>query len=67
MSPDRLRTILDALGWSPRGLADRLGINPLLARRWASGRVAIPLNVGVWLDFIVGGIETAPLPHGWEK
>lgn len=65
MTPDRLRTILGALGWSQTGLANRLGVNPLLVRRWASGRVIVPLNVDGWLEFVVTGIETAPLPHGW--
>jgi transcriptional regulator with XRE-family HTH domain len=65
MSPDRFETIRDALGWSTRYIAKRLGINRYIVSQWASGKEAIPANVDAWLEVIVAGIETAPLPHGW--
>jgi hypothetical protein len=42
MTPACLRKCLDRLGWSSTELAARADVSSVTARRWLSGKVAIP-------------------------
>lgn len=53
MTPAALRTALEALGWSQRGLAALLGLDSRQVRRWASGEAAVPCDVASWLEAVV--------------
>jgi DNA-binding transcriptional regulator YdaS (Cro superfamily) len=66
MTPHRFHECLDAIGWSQRALADRLGVHETRTRRWASGRYPIPANVAVWLGTHAQRHEAMRLPAGWE-
>jgi hypothetical protein len=45
MTPSGLRECLDRLGWSSTELAARADVSPVTARRWLSGKLAIPDHV----------------------
>ncbi len=45
MTPACLRECLQRLGWSTADLATRASVSPVTARRWLSGRLAIPDDV----------------------
>lgn len=67
MTPTRLRECLATIGWSQRGLADRLGLEETRTRRWASGRYPIPENVAQWLERLSSAHDAARLPEGWRE
>lgn len=50
MTPARLRECLALLRWSQLGLADILGYDPRLVRRWASGARPVPPDVAAWIE-----------------
>lgn len=52
MTPDRLREILQNVGWSQRQLADELGVDPRRARRWCTGEIGIPAALEKWMEAI---------------
>ena len=66
MTPDRLNTILDALGWTQRDLAAFLGCTYSTVRGWCNGRAPVPANVAAWLDAFGGWLIAHPLPDGWK-
>lgn len=63
MEPARFRSCLEHIGWSYRGLADRLGTSEARIRRWASGSAQIPRPVSNWLEFIANVLEAFPRPE----
>lgn len=65
MNGPEFRAALDALGWSQRGLAERLGVAATTTQRWASGRHPIPENVAAWLRLWAAHATSHPLPEGW--
>lgn len=67
MTPTRLRECLEALGWSQRGLADKLGVHETRARRWARGTLEVPPEVAEWLDKLARTHEAYPMPIGWPR
>ena len=67
MTPSRLRQCLEALGWSQRGLADKLGVHETRARRWARGSLEVPPEVAEWLDKLALTHEAHPMPIGWPR
>ena len=67
MTPARLRECVDLIGWSMRGLADRLGCDNRLVRRWASGAAAIPESVSAWLERLAEAHSSAPAPQDWRQ
>ena len=53
MTPERLRKILDALGWNATALARRLGMaRERSATEWLNGRRPIPQPVADWLELM---------------
>ena len=66
MTPDRLRTCLDLIGWSQRQLAGILAIQFSSVQRWANGQTAIPPQVAEWLERVAATHEQNPLPEGWR-
>jgi len=67
MTPSRLRECLDALGWSQRGLADKLGVHETRVRRMARGSFPVPAEVAAWLETLAAVHLAHPAPDGWER
>jgi transcriptional regulator with XRE-family HTH domain len=63
MTANRFRACLDAMGWSQRGLADRLDINFVTVQRWANGRLQVPAHIAGWLDTLAQVHEANPAPQ----
>lgn len=59
MTPDELLKALDAIGWSARELAVRLGCHRNLVVEWTSGRRRCPEPVALWL----AGLQAHHLAH----
>jgi ribosome-binding protein aMBF1 (putative translation factor) len=66
MTPDRIRACLSLIGWSQRGLAERLGHDERQVRRWCSGHHEIPEAVANWLNALADFHERNP-PPPWES
>jgi transcriptional regulator with XRE-family HTH domain len=49
MSPTERRAAIAAIGWSQRGLADRLGFDEGWVRRWMRDGCEAPPEVDAWL------------------
>jgi plasmid maintenance system antidote protein VapI len=68
MTPDRLKEILDALGWNATALARRLGMSrERSAAEWISGRRAIPDPIADWLELMYRHQQTAPPPPRLQR
>ncbi len=67
MSPNRLREALSLLRWSQRGLAEALGCDDRLVRRWASGDATVPPDVATWLADLAEAHARRPAPEGWRR
>lgn len=67
MTPTRLRTILDRLHWSQRGLADVLGCSDRLVRMWAQDDAPVPVEVAAWLERLVEAHEAENPPTAFRK
>lgn len=66
MTPDRFRECLNMIGWSMRGVAERLRVHETLVRQWwATGRKPIPDEVAAWLEALARAHGRHPLPVGW--
>jgi transcriptional regulator with XRE-family HTH domain len=60
MTPDRFRECVDVLQWSQRQLAECIGVDDRLVRRWASGATEIPDHIEAWLERVAHLINTTP-------
>jgi transcriptional regulator with XRE-family HTH domain len=49
MTPAERRTAIETIGWTQRGLADRLGWDEGTVRRWMRDRGEAPTDVDQWL------------------
>jgi hypothetical protein len=58
---------LQAIGWSRRELAERLGCDPVLAWRWARGKAAIPKSIARWLEALANDHNANLPPSDWRK
>ena len=67
MTPDRLRECLQALGWSQRGLAEKLGLHETRVRRMARGLHPVPAEVAAWLETLAAVHLAHPAPDGWVR
>ena len=66
MSGDRIRELLDALGWSQNQLAGWLGLaHHWKVKQWCNGQAVVPDNVAAWLEAAGGFLVDHPLPDGW--
>jgi transcriptional regulator with XRE-family HTH domain len=63
MTPQRFKQCLEQIGWTLRGVADRLGLPPTRIRRWADGEYAVPAEVARWLDKLASTHERMPPPE----
>ena len=50
MKPDCLRECLNVLGWRTLDLAAMAKVSPVTARRWVSGKLALPVPVAELLE-----------------
>ncbi len=66
MTPTEYSECLNLIGWTQRGLAERLGVHETRTRRWASGKYSIPANVAAWLDRLAAAHTKHPLPNEWR-
>ena len=60
MTAARFRDVAALLLLSSRDLADALRCDDRLVRRWASGKVAVPPEVGAWLEALAAVWATRP-------
>lgn len=67
MNPTRLRECIEAIGWSQRGLAERLGRQEGTVRQWARGVVQIPHDVSDWLEKLARYHTANPAPQRAEN
>ena len=67
MTPTRLRDCLALLRWSQRGLAEALGCDDRLVRRWASGDASIAPDVADWLERAATFHAANPAPAEWKR
>jgi transcriptional regulator with XRE-family HTH domain len=62
MTPPERRACLKAIGWSQRGLADRLGYDEGVVRRWMRGNGGPPRDVDAWLESLAAFHREHPAP-----
>lgn len=68
MSPARFDELLAYLDLTPKILARNEDYPERLVRRWLSGVMPIPPEVGAWLERVVQAATVSPLPvddDGW--
>ena len=66
MTPLAFRAALASIGWSLRGLAERLSCDDRLVRRWASGGAPIPPPIALWLAALAHHHTSLPAPE-WRR
>jgi transcriptional regulator with XRE-family HTH domain len=62
MTPSERRAALEAIGWTQRGLADRLGWDEGTVRRWMRGNGEAPADVDQWLAELAVFHRAHPAP-----
>jgi ribosome-binding protein aMBF1 (putative translation factor) len=67
VTPDAFRAALDTIGWSQRGLADRLSCDDRMVRRWASGELTVPPSIARWLARLARCHAANPAPDDWRR
>jgi transcriptional regulator with XRE-family HTH domain len=67
MTPSALRDALASIRWSQRGLAEVLGCDDRMVRRWAAGSAEIPPAVGEWLANLAKCHEVMEPPRNWKR
>ena len=66
----RTSTILATIGWTRKGLADRLGCHHSLVARWtgdAPVAADTPPDVLHWLECLAHAHACHPEPIGWKR
>ncbi len=63
MTPTERRTALQTIGWSQRGLADRLGWDEGTVRRWMRVGGDAPAGVDDWLAELARCHTANPAPQ----
>jgi DNA-binding transcriptional regulator YiaG len=67
MTPTEFAAAVDRLGWSQRGLADLLGCDDRLVRRWANGERSFPPSLVAWLRTLATFHAAHPPPTDWRR
>ncbi len=67
MSPTERRAALSAIGWTQRGLADRLGWDEGTVRRWMRDGGEAPGEVDAWLASLAAFHLAHPPPSRATK
>jgi hypothetical protein len=63
VTADQFNATLEQIGWSRRGLAERLGMNSDRAvRRWSNSQNAIPEAVAAWMREVARTLRNLPPP-----
>lgn len=65
MTPQRCRECRARLGLSLQGMADVLGTDTRLIRRWESGQRPVPAKIAAWLE--VAADVPLPEPSWFER
>ncbi len=66
MNGDRIRELREALGWSQRDLAGRLGFKTHTpVKQWENNQSTAPAAVMAWLERSASALMEQPLPQGW--
>jgi hypothetical protein len=63
MTAARFRQSLDLLEFNSRDFAAWINGTDRTVRRWASGKMDIPVDVGVWLEGLTSYLEQNPRPR----
>lgn len=66
MTPARLIECLEAIRWTPLGLADALQSEVSVVVAWLHGREAVPASIGEWLEILARAHHAAPPPRNWR-
>jgi ribosome-binding protein aMBF1 (putative translation factor) len=67
VTPYAFREALDMIGWSLRGLADRLSCDDRMVRRWASGEMTVPPSIARWLTTLQRCHARNQAPDDWRR
>lgn len=67
MVPVRFREVLRLLHWSSRSLADMLGCDERVIRRWAAGENPVPPSIAAWLEQRAATHTAHPPPDDWRQ
>lgn len=62
-----LPVLLDAVGWSARQFARRVGASRPLAGRWSRGEVGVPQPLLQWLARLALWLKENPPPRDWRR
>lgn len=57
---------LARLGWNNATLANTLGCNEKLVRKWLAGEIKPPLEILLWLQSLIAFVEAHPAPD-WRQ
>jgi ribosome-binding protein aMBF1 (putative translation factor) len=63
VTPARFQHCRQTIGWTLRGLADRLSVHETKPRRWERGVYPIPDDVAGWLERLTEAHEANPPPR----
>ena len=67
MTAHEFNIVLEAIGWSPKVLAEKLGMNSARAvQRWSFGQNPIPPGIAAWLMLVARTLEDLPPPADWQ-
>lgn len=67
MEAAEFRGCIETLRWSQRGVAEILGCDDRLVRRWAVGDASVPPAVAEWLVELAELHSTLPPPLAWRR
>ena len=62
MTPKQFTAAVEQIGWTLRGVADRLELPPTRISRWAAGEVPVPDAVAQWLKTLASTHKQNPAP-----
>ncbi len=62
-----LPILLDAVGWSARHFAQRVGASRPVAGRWFRGEVSPPQPLLRWLASLALWLKENPPPQDWRR
>lgn len=63
MTSTQFRARLEALGWTQRGLAERMGVAHNTVHRWALDQARVPDDVAQWLNDLAQYLQLHPPPR----
>ncbi|MBV8094349.1 MAG: helix-turn-helix domain-containing protein [Acetobacteraceae bacterium] len=62
MTPARLKACREAIGWTIRGTAARIGVHETRLRRWEAGKLPAPEAYVRWIERLAQVHQASPVP-----